>query len=150
MDDLTLFGYPGLFIAAFLAGTPFPMNSEVVLSGLLVLGWSPIWCVLVAVAGNWCGAIVNYFLGSLCSYDKMLKWTRVNPKKLDKMRLFLTGRGLWFALGSGLPIIGNVIIISYGVLRAPFSKVAGIMLVGQFIRFSIWAVATLGLYSLFC
>lgn len=142
-------GYLGLWLAAFLAGTPFPMNSEVVLSGLLLTGF-PFWhCVLVATVGNWCGAIVNYFLGRLCTYEQMLKWTRVNPQKLEKVRRYLTGRGLWFALGSGLPIIGNVVIISYGVLRAPFWKMSAIMAVGQLIRFALWSAFTVGLINVF-
>ena len=146
MDDLTAWGYPGLFVAAFLAGTPFPMNSEVVLSGLLMVGF-PLWpCVLVATAGNWLGAIVNYFLGRLCTYEQMLRWTRANPKRLERVRTFLTGKGLWFALGSSLPILGNVIIISYGLLRAPFWKVTGIMAIGQFLRFLIWSWFTLDVW----
>lgn len=142
-------GLIGLFAAAFLAGTPFPMNSEVVLSGLLVAGYPVVPCVLVATIGNWLGAIVNYFLGRLCTYEKMLKWTRANPEKLEKVRNFLMGRGLWFALGSGLPIIGNIVIISYGILRAPFWRVTGIMAIGQLIRFSFWAAGTLGLWQVF-
>jgi len=143
------YGLIGLFVAAFLAGTPFPMNSEVVLSGLLLTGF-PFWpCVLVATVGNWCGAIVNYFLGRLCTYEQMLKWTRVNSQKLEKVRRYLTGRGLWFALGSGLPIIGNVVIISYGVLRAPFWKMSAIMAVGQLIRFVLWSAFTVGLINVF-
>ncbi len=141
-------GLIGLFVAAFLAGTPFPMNSEVVLSGLLVAGVSVVPCILVATVGNWCGAIVNYFLGKLCTYEQMLRWTRANPQKLEKVRSFLMGKGLWFALGSGLPIIGNIVIISYGILRAPFWKVSGIMLIGQLLRFSIWTLFTIGLSEL--
>ncbi len=142
-------GLAGLFVAAFLAGTPFPMNSEVVLSGLLVAGYNATVCIIIATVGNWLGAIVNYFLGRLCTYEQMLRWTRANPQKLEKVRIFLTGRGLWFALGSGLPIIGNIVIISYGILRAPFWKVTGIMFVGQLVRFSIWTLCTLGLIQLF-
>ena len=123
------------------------MNSEVVLSALLLMNWSVWKCVLVATAGNWLGALVNYFLGRLCTYEQMLRWTRVNPRRLERVRQFLTGRGTWFALGSGLPIIGNVLIISYGVLRAPLWKVASIMAVGQVVRFSLWAAFTLGLFS---
>lgn len=141
-------GLIGLFVAAFLAGTPFPMNSEVVLSGLLVAGVPVVPCILVATVGNWCGAIVNYFLGKLCTYEQMLRWTRANPQKLEKVRSFLMGKGLWFALGSGLPIIGNIVIISYGILRAPFWKVSGIMLIGQLLRFSIWTLFTIGLSEL--
>lgn len=142
-------GYVGLFIAAFLAGTPFPMNSEVVLSALLVKGWSVVGCVLVATVGNFVGTLVNYFLGRLCSYEQMLRWTRVNPRRLERVKNYLTGRGTWLALGSGLPIVGNVLIISYGVLHTPLRKVAGIMAIGQIVRFSIWAAFTLGLFKWF-
>lgn len=142
-------GLIGLFVAAFLAGTPFPMNSEVVLSGLLVAGYNVIECIIVATVGNWLGAIVNYFLGRLCTYEQMLKWTRVNPQRLNKIRRYLMGRGLWFALGSGIPILGNVIIISYGILRAPFWRVTGIMFVGQLVRFSLWTAFTIGLWHVF-
>ena len=144
----TDWGYPGLFLAAFLAGTPFPMNSEVVLSGLLILNFPVIPCILVATVGNWCGAIVNYFLGRLCTYEQMLRWTHANPRRLEKVRRFLTGRGLWFALGSSLPIIGNVVIISYGILRAPFWKVTGIMAIGQLLRYAVWTACTLGAWWL--
>lgn len=141
-------GYIGLFVAAFLAGTPFPMNSEVVLSALLLEGWPFVTCVLVATIGNWCGTLVNYGLGRICSYEQVLKYTRVNPRRLERVKGYLTGRGLWLALGSGLPIIGNVLIISYGILHAPLRKVAGIMLVGQIIRFTIWSAFTLSIGSL--
>ncbi|MBQ0058072.1 MAG: DedA family protein [Bacteroidales bacterium] len=144
MEDLSLWGYPGLFVAAFLAGTPFPMNSEVVLSALLLMKWPVVPCVLVATVGNWAGALVNYFLGRLCTYDQMLRWTRANPRRLEKVKNFLTGRGTWFALGSCLPIIGNVLIISYGILRAPFWKVTSIMAIGQLLRYIVWTAFTLG------
>lgn len=142
-------GFAGLFVAAFLAGTPFPMNSEVVLSGLLVTGYNAGACILVATVGNWLGAIVNYFLGRLCTYEQMLRWTRANPERLARVRDYLMGKGLWFALGSGLPIIGNVVIISYGILRAPFWKVTGIMFIGQLVRFTLWAFFTVGLWQAF-
>lgn len=142
-------GYLGLFLAAFLAGTPFPMNSEVVLSGLLLKGWPIVNCVLVATIGNWFGTLVNYGLGRLCSYEQVLKYTRVKPERLNKVKRYLTGRGTWLAIGSGLPIIGNVLIISYGILKAPLRRVAGVMLLGQIIRFSLWAAFSLGLYKIF-
>ena len=125
------------------------MNSEVVLSGLLLTGFPVVPCIVVATVGNWLGAIVNYFLGRLCTYEQMLRWTRANPQRLDKIRTFLTGRGLWFALGSSLPIIGNIVIISYGILRAPFWRVTGIMFIGQLLRFIIWAAFTLGVGQFF-
>lgn len=142
-------GYSGLFLAAFLAGTPFPMNSEVVLSALLLMNYNVWLCLIVATVGNWLGALVNYFLGRLCSYEQVLRWTRANPRRLERVRQFLTGRGTWLALGSSLPIIGNIVIISYGILRAPFWKVASIMAIGQVLRYLLWIAFTLGALSFF-
>jgi len=136
-------GYLGLFVAAFLAGTPFPMNSEVVLSALLLGGWSPVGCIAVATIGNWLGTLVNYGLGRLCSYEQMLRWTRVNPRRLARVKDYLTGRGTWMALGSGVPLLGNVLIISYGILRAPLPRVALMMAIGQLVRFTLWSLGTL-------
>lgn len=125
------------------------MNSEVVLSALLLMNYNVWLCLIVATVGNWLGALVNYFLGRLCSYEQMLRWTRANPRRLERVRQFLTGRGTWLALGSSLPIIGNVVIISYGILRAPFWKVASIMAIGQVLRYLLWIAFTLGALSFF-
>lgn len=135
-------GYPGLALSAFLAGTPVPMNCEVVLSALLVMGYGLIPCIATAVVGNWCGATVNYLIGRLCSYEKMLRLTKVKPERLEKVRIYLTGRGTWCAMGSFIPLVGNALIIYYGILRAPFWKVGLWMLVGQIVRFSLWAYLT--------
>jgi len=149
MNDLLTWGYFGLALCAFIAGTPLPMNSEAALSLALVEGWPVFWCVFWCIVGNWLGASVNYLLGRLCKYETMLKWTKANPEKLEKVRVYLTGRGTWLAMGSGLPIIGNLVIISYGILRAPFKKVGVYMLIGQVVRFSAWAAFTLGVADMF-
>jgi Predicted membrane protein len=55
--------YLGLFLAAFLAATLLPAQSETVLVALL-LGGHPAWLlVLVASAGNILGSLVNWWLG---------------------------------------------------------------------------------------
>lgn len=137
------FGYLGLFVSAFLAGTPVPMNCEVVLSALLMMGYGLVPCIASAVVGNWCGATVNYLIGRLCNYEKMLRLTRVKPERLEKVRDYLMGRGTWCAMGSFIPLLGNALIIYYGILRAPFWKVGCWMLVGQIVRFTVWSYITI-------
>ncbi len=53
--------YAGLFLAALLAATVLPMQSEAVLVGLLLTGDYPVAALLlVASLGNVLGAVLNW------------------------------------------------------------------------------------------
>ena len=52
---LSEWGYFGLFIAAFLAGSIIPFSSEAVLGLLLIAGYDSWGCVFSATLGNWLG-----------------------------------------------------------------------------------------------
>lgn len=146
MDAFLEWGYIGLALSAFLAGTPLPMNSEIVLTLALAAGWPVLPCMISCIVGNWLGAITNYFLGKQCSYEKLLKYTRANPKRLDKVKNFLNGKGVWFAVFSSVAILGNLIIISYGIMRTPFRKIAFLVLIGQVVRYGLWTMLTLSIF----
>ena len=45
-------GYPGLFLSAFLAGSLIPFSSEIVLLTLVKLGLNPMVCLVLAMLGN--------------------------------------------------------------------------------------------------
>ena len=49
---LTEWGYAGMFISAFLAGTVLPFSSETVLLACIGLGLDPVVSTLVTTAGN--------------------------------------------------------------------------------------------------
>ncbi len=63
MEFFTDFGYPGLFLASFLAATILPLSSEVVLGYLIANGYNPVMTVSVATVGNVLGECVNYAIG---------------------------------------------------------------------------------------
>lgn len=142
-------GYIGLFVAAFLAGTPIPMNSEVVLSALLLKSWPIVACIVVASIGNLTGTLVNFYLGRMCNYERLIRLTKANPARLERVKEYLRGRGTWMAVGSGIPILGNLLIISYGIIGTPVSKVVPLMAIGQIIRFSLWALFTLYIHNMY-
>ena len=52
MEFLTDFGYPGLFLASFLAATILPLSSELMLGYLIANGYNPVMTVGVATVGN--------------------------------------------------------------------------------------------------
>lgn len=142
-------GYLGLFICSFIAGSPIPMNSKAVLSVALVLGWNPVWCVVWCVVGNCLGTGISYFIGRFFTYEQVLRWTKVDSVRLERVRDFLRGRGVWFALLAVVPIIGHLVTISFGILRAPYWKVGSIMLLAQTFSYTAWTLLTLGVVSLF-
>ena len=56
-------GYPGLFLSAFLAGSLIPFSSEIVLLTLVKLGLAPVICRALATAGNTLGGMCCYVMG---------------------------------------------------------------------------------------
>ena len=83
LTSLSEWGYAGLFIAAFLAGSILPFSSEVVLGLLLVAGYSTWGCVVSATAGNWLGGITCYYIGRLGKTAWIEKYLKLSHEKLD-------------------------------------------------------------------
>ena len=84
MDSLNEFfisyGYWGMGIAAFLAGTFFPFSSEAVMAALLVSSsMDPVLTVVSGTIGNVLGSMVNYFIGSLCKPETVSRLFRIKP-----------------------------------------------------------------------
>ena len=113
MDQLADWGYIGMFISAFLAGSVVPANSELVMSGLLALGYDGWLLVLFATLGNLLGGMTCYYLGYLGKMEWITKYMRVKEEKVNKMHNFLEGRGAWLAVFVFVPFIGDVIIVVF-------------------------------------
>ena len=65
----------GLFLAAFVAATLLPAQSELALAGLLAAGHKPVWLlVAAATAGNTLGSAVNWLLGRCCVRFQDKRW----------------------------------------------------------------------------
>jgi membrane protein YqaA with SNARE-associated domain len=77
--------YAGLFSAAFIAATIFPMQSEAILVGLILADrYSLVGLLLVASVGNTAGAAVNWLLGRGVERFRDSRWFPVSEDKLDK------------------------------------------------------------------
>ena len=62
---LTQYGYWGMLLAAFLAGSFFPFSSEAVMIGLMATGLDPWVLMIYGTIGNVLGSIVNYCVGRM-------------------------------------------------------------------------------------
>ena len=109
----------GLFVAAFLAATPVPFQSELVFLGLQAAGWSSFALILVASIGNTLGSCVTYGLGRWLSDQRDHRWFPLQPVQMARAEGWWGRWGLWLLLLSWAPF-GDMIVALSGVLRVPF------------------------------
>jgi len=109
----------GLFLAAFLAATPVPFQSEVVFLGLQAAGWTTGMLVLVASVGNTLGSCVTYALGRWLSDRRDHRWFPLKPAQMARAETWFARWGIWGLLFSWAPG-GDLLVALSGVLRVPF------------------------------
>jgi membrane protein YqaA with SNARE-associated domain len=115
---LTQYGYWGMLLAAFLAGSFFPFSSEAVIIGLIASGLDPWILMIYGTIGNVLGSIVNYGLGRLGKMEWIEKYLHVKKTDLDKAHRFMAGRGAWMGFFAFLPVLGSAITIALGLMRS--------------------------------
>lgn len=139
------YGYFGMGLAAFLAGTFVPFSSEAVMVALIVAtGMDPVLTILSATVGNVAGSMFNYFLGRIGDIDKISRWMHVKIDRLVKVREYVATKGSWIAAFSFLPAFGTCISIALGLLR---TNVWGVLFfstigkLGRYILIGLSAIA---------
>lgn len=142
MDPLNQFfidyGYLGMALASFLAGTFVPFSSEAVMGALLVTtDMDPFLTIASGTVGNVLGSMFNYYIGRIGSVEQISHWMHVKQRRLCKTRDYVEKRGSWIATFSFLPIFGTAISISLGILRANVWGVIFWSFVGKFTRYLI-------------
>lgn len=140
LTTLSEWGYIGLFIAAFLAGSVLPFSSEVVLGLLIAAGYGAIGCTVTASLGNWLGGITCYYIGRLGKTEWIEKYLKLSHEKLEKTQRFLQGKGSLMGFFSFVPGIGDAIIVALGLMRANLLGVSLSMLLGKGIRYYLIAI----------
>ena len=90
MPDSGVLGYGGLFLGSFLAPTILPLSSEAVLAAMVIGGFDPVACVLVASAGNSLGGMTSYFLGYVGKWAWVEKFFARNRDKVAKVKAWAT------------------------------------------------------------
>lgn len=141
MDTLTLllqhYGYWGMLLAAFLAGSFFPFSSEAVMLGLLAAGLHPIPLVIYGTIGNVAGSLFNYGVGRMGRLEWIERYLHVKRSDLDKARRFMAGHGAWTGFFAFLPIIGSAITIALGLMRANFFITFLSITIGKVLRYAV-------------
>jgi len=129
-------GYLGLFITCFLAATILPIASEVFLITMLAAKYDPLSCLFIASAGNTLGSYLNFGIGYIGN-PEWLKKLRVKQNTIESWNSSIQKYGVWLALLSWLPIVGDIIGIALGFFRANIFWSFLFMAIGKFIRYLV-------------
>lgn len=137
-------GLFGLFLGSMLAATVVPFASEALLAGALLAGYGK-WVVsLVAAFGNTTGGMISFAMGWLCKWEWLEKYFRVKREKLEHVHNKIARYGVWAALLTWLPFVGDLIAIAMGLMRVNPRWTVVLMFIGKLARY----LAATGLLSL--
>lgn len=133
--------YGSLFFVSFAAATVIPMQSEAVLSALLLSKeYHPWLLVLTASVGNTLGAVVNWALGLGIEKFHDRKWFPVKHDALVKAKGWYVRYGRWSLLLSCLPFVGDAVTVAAGVMKerlVVFLALVAIAKAGRYIAIAL-------------
>ena len=140
---LNQLGLWGLFLGCLLSATIIPFSSEALVTGALLLDYSPWTVILVATLGNTIGGMTCYLLGWLCKWSWIERFLKVKEETLAKAHQKVEKYGSFAALLAWLPIIGDPIALAMGLIRTRVVPTTLLMFIGKGLRY----MAVAGLFS---
>jgi membrane protein YqaA with SNARE-associated domain len=145
-DILLGYGYWGMLLAAFLAGSFFPFSSEAVMLALLAAGLEPWPLVVYGTIGNVVGSAVNYGVGRMGRLDWIERYLHISQQSMKRAETFMAGRGALMGFFAFLPVLGSAITILLGLMRAniPLSFLS--ITAGKLLRYLLLIYSAVALF----
>ena len=142
MHVLEGYGYWGMTIAAFLAGSIFPFSSEAVMVSLQLAGLEPWPLFLSASVGNVAGSMFNYYVGTLGRLEWIERYLHIKRDKVLRAQAWMENRGVWMGTLCFLPVIGSALSVAMGYMRAnPYKSFIAIS-IGKTARYAVLILVT--------
>lgn len=131
-------------LAAFVAATLLPAQSEAVFVGLLAArSVDPVALFLTASLANTAGSILNWWLGRLIArygVDRLPARLRPDPRRFAQAQGFFARFGWPSLLLAWVPIVGDPLTFAAGTLNYPFWRFTLLVLIGKAGRYAaLWA-----------
>ena len=114
--------YLFLWLSAFSSATLLPGSSEVYFSFLYKQNFSPWLLFAVATLGNLAGSAVNWWLGKKILVFRHKRWFYFSAQQLERGQTLYQRYGIWSLLFAWLPIVGDLLTVAAGLMKAPFGR----------------------------
>ena len=145
MPETLLGACSALFVAAFVAATIIPAQSELLLAALLAAGRFEVAVLLAAAtAGNVLGSLVNWLIGRELADHASARWFPASERAMRRAEAWFTRFGPAVLLLSWLPIVGDPLTLIAGVLRMRLVPFLVIVTIAKGCRYLLLAMAILG------
>ncbi len=119
-----------------MAATVLPVASELFLGTILSMGYDPILSLIIATAGNTLGGWLNYGIGYLGKPEWLTK-VGATKEKIGNWKQKINQYGVWLALFSWMPFVGDVIGIALGFFKVNLLLSFLFIAIGKFIRYFV-------------
>ncbi len=133
----------GLFITSFLASTILPLGSEALVVLLISKGFDTLSVIMVASIGNYLGACTTYYIGLRGRMDIIERFFSISKKQLEKADQLFAKYGTFLLLLTWLPLIGDAIAATGGLLKLDFKSFSIYVFIGKMARYAALAYITL-------
>ena len=144
---LTETSLAGLFVAAFLAATPSPFQSEEVFLALLATDSAPVVAlVIVASVGNILGSGLTYAMGRGLGGPRAARWLGLTPDRQARAEAWFARWGVWALLFSWAPG-GDLVVALSGALRVPLIRFVVLVSIAKTLRYVVVALIGLGIWG---
>ncbi|SFM76917.1 YqaA family protein [Methanolobus profundi] len=127
--------FTGLFIASFLASTIFPLGSEAFVILLISKGFDPLSIIMVASIGNYLGACTTYYIGIRGRTDVIERYFSISKEQLERTDRLFSKYGAFLLIFTWLPLIGDAIAATGGVLKLDFKIFSFYVFIGKLARY---------------
>lgn len=131
--------YAALFAWSFAAATVLPLASEVPLA-LLVRAHGTLWLpVVVATAGNYLGACTTYWVarGAIVAWRRKRSREQAPSRALERARTLMMKWGPMALVLSWVPVLGDALVATAGVVGIPFTTASVWLILGKFARYLV-------------
>jgi len=132
---LLAYGYPGLFLASFLASTVLPLGSEGIVILLIARNFNIFSVVLVATVGNYLGACTSYYIGLAGRTQLIGKYLRINAAQMEHAQVWFEKYGSWSLLFTWVPVLGDALPVAAGMMKLKFGLFSILVFAGKLIRY---------------
>lgn len=136
---LSNYGYYSLFITSFLASTILPLGSEALLILMVLNKNNIISVVFVASIGNYLGACTSYYIGLKGRYIIIKKYLKISHEQIRKSELLFSKYGSYSLLFTWIPLIGDALTVTSGILKYRFTLFTLFVFTGKFLRYFVIA-----------
>ncbi|MFX4222508.1 MAG: YqaA family protein [Thalassobaculum sp.] len=137
--------YGGLFFVSLASATFLPIQSEILLTGLILKTdyWIP-GLVIIASIGNTLGSVINWAIGLQIERFKDRRWFPASPEQLDRASRWYRKYGYWSLLLSWAPFIGDPLTLAAGLMREPFGTFILLVAIAKTVRYVLFTALLLG------